>query len=174
MKDFEEIVLGRKSIRLFDENCKIDHKEMLTMLNETVLAPSSMNDQPWRFIVVDSPEKKKELDGLLGPNHDQVTTAAAIILVLGDLEAGKMKISPKKRQKTNLDVGLAVMQLMLVARSHGYDTCAIGAFEEEELGQAFQLDLKRYTIVTTLAIGKAAAAGQPQDRQPAEELTTFK
>lgn len=174
LKDFKEVILERRSIRVFDADCKISHAEMLEMLNETILAPSSMNLQPWRFIVVESAENKKKLASLLGDNRSQVVSSSAVILALGDLQVGELAISPKKREATNLDLGLALMQLMGVARDHGYDTCAIGAFDERELGQAFQIDLDRYTIVTTLAIGKAAEQGDEKDRIAAEKLTIFK
>ena len=56
--DFADIAFGRKSIRAYDESVKISHEEMLEMIQETTIAPSSVNMQPWRFIVVESDEQK--------------------------------------------------------------------------------------------------------------------
>ena len=36
---------------------KISHEEMLEMIQETTTAPSSVNLQPWRFVVI---EMKKQ------------------------------------------------------------------------------------------------------------------
>ncbi len=52
--DFSDIVFNRTLIKLFDENTKIDRAEMLEMINKAVTAPSSINMQPWRFVVVDT------------------------------------------------------------------------------------------------------------------------
>ena len=52
---FTDVMLGRKSIRVYDENVKISQLEMLQMIEEATTAPSSVNMQPWRFVVVESP-----------------------------------------------------------------------------------------------------------------------
>ena len=49
------------SIKEFDKNFKISKAEMLEMLNEACLAPSCVNMQPWRFVVVESEEGKELL-----------------------------------------------------------------------------------------------------------------
>ena len=51
----------RRSIRKYDPTIKISKEEMKNMLEEATRAPSSMNMQPWRFIVVESNEAKEKL-----------------------------------------------------------------------------------------------------------------
>ena len=51
--DFSDIVYNRRSIRNFDPSVKIPREELLEILDKTVTAPSSVNMQPWRFVVVD-------------------------------------------------------------------------------------------------------------------------
>lgn len=65
-----------------------------------------------------------------------------------------------------IDSGLAAMQLMLVARSHG--------FEADQLAEAFSLDKNRYIPVMILSIGKAMETGYDSVYLDAEKLTTFK
>ena len=50
--NFSEITFGRKSVRQYDETYKITKEEMLEMIQEATTAPSSVNLQPWRFVVV--------------------------------------------------------------------------------------------------------------------------
>lgn len=83
--DFKEIAFGRKSVRLYDENVKIDRKEMLEMISEATLAPSSVNMQPWRFVVVESDEAKAQLRPLIRFNTRQNDTSSAMVLIFGDL-----------------------------------------------------------------------------------------
>ncbi|WP_044480114.1 nitroreductase family protein [Paenibacillus antibioticophila] len=83
--DFKEIAFGRKSVRLYDENVKIDRKEMLEMISEATLAPSSVNMQPWRFVVIESDEAKAQLRPLIRFNTRQNDTSSAMVLIFGDL-----------------------------------------------------------------------------------------
>lgn len=73
-----------------------------------------------------------------------------------------------------IDSSLFAMQLMLIARSHGYDTCPIGGFESDELAEAFGLDKERYVPVLILSIGKAVEEGHQSVRLDADKLTIFK
>lgn len=57
--DFSDITFGRKSVRLYDENYKISHEEMLEMIQEATAAPSSVNMQPWRFVIVEVKNQKQ-------------------------------------------------------------------------------------------------------------------
>ena len=82
--EFFDVIKGRKSVKYFDPNVKIKREEIIEMLNEANLAPSSCNLQPWRYIVVDTPEGKENL-GSANYNKIQNDTSAAMIIVLGDL-----------------------------------------------------------------------------------------
>ena len=82
--EFFDVIKGRKSVKYFDPNVKIKREEIIEMLNEANLAPSSRNLQPWRYIVVDTPEGKEKL-GSANYNKIQNDTSAAMIIVLGDL-----------------------------------------------------------------------------------------
>lgn len=83
---FADVMLDRKSIRVYDENVKISQDEMLEMIKEATTAPSSVNMQPWRFVVVESPEAKEALKPLIRFNVRQNDTSAAMILIFGDME----------------------------------------------------------------------------------------
>ena len=82
--EFFDVIKGRKSVKYFDPNVKIKREEIIEMLNEANIAPSSCNLQPWRYIVVDTPEGKEKL-GSANYNKIQNDTSAAMIIVLGDL-----------------------------------------------------------------------------------------
>lgn len=203
--NFDEIVYGRKSVKVFDENYKIDRNEMLEIINKAVKAPSSVNLQPWRFVIVDSEEGKDVLRPLVKFNVRQNDTSSAMIVIFGDLrchdnaeeifsrnvEAGYMPQDVKDYvmnsfvpeyesasfQKMNdivkIDCSLAAMQLMLVARTYGYDTNAIGGFEADKIGEALGMDPERYVPVLILAIGKSNYETHNTVRLEAKEITKF-
>ncbi|MGG3557781.1 nitroreductase family protein [Peribacillus frigoritolerans] len=83
--DFKEIVTGRRSIKNYDKSVKISREEMEKILTLATLAPSSVNMQPWRFLVIDSPEGKATLAPLARFNQNQVETSSAVIAVFGDM-----------------------------------------------------------------------------------------
>ncbi|MGX9806187.1 nitroreductase family protein [Exiguobacterium acetylicum] len=204
--DFMEIVKGRRSIRNYDTDVKISKEEMTQILEEATLAPSSVNMQPWRFLVIDSEEGKATLAPLAKFNQVQVETSSAVIAVFGDMNAvdqleniydtavekGLMPQEVRDRQvpaiqgmyssvsandlkdSILIDSGLVSMQLMLVARAHGYDTNPIGGYEKDQIAEAFGLEKERYVPVMLLSIGKAVDAGYPSVRLPIADIADWK
>ncbi|WEG73481.1 nitroreductase family protein [Vagococcus intermedius] len=84
--DFNDVVFGRRSIRAYDETVKISQAEMLEMISEATKAPSSVNMQPWRFVVVESEEAKAKLLPLVRFNGSQNNTSSAMVLIFGDMQ----------------------------------------------------------------------------------------
>lgn len=87
-KSLSEVIKERHSVRKYDSTYKISQEEIKDMLKEATQAPSSSNLQPWRFIVIQDQETKKELRTIAN-NQEQVETASAVIAVLGDKEMYK-------------------------------------------------------------------------------------
>ncbi|WP_270993645.1 nitroreductase family protein [Listeria seeligeri] len=84
--DFEDLMKNRRSIREYDETVKISQEKMQAILTDAVTAPSSVNMQPWRFVVVESDAGKEKLKPLIRFNTLQNDTSAAMILIFGDLQ----------------------------------------------------------------------------------------
>lgn len=204
--DFKEIALGRRSVKVYDPSVKISREEMTEILTEATRAPSSINLQPWRFLVIDSPEGKATLAPLARFNQRQVETSSVVIAVFGDLnnfdnfeqifgeavELGYMPQDIKEMQQEKvtahfaaldpvvnretvlIDGGLVSMQLMLVARAHGYDTNAIGGYEKDQIAEAFGMDKDRYVPVMLISMGKGINEGHPSTRLPIDQIAQWK
>ncbi|MEK5030005.1 nitroreductase family protein [Paenibacillus sp. FSL R7-0302] len=203
--DFNEIVLERRSVKIYDPEVKISREEMTEILAEASRAPSAINMQPWRFLVIDSAEGKAKLAPLAAFNQTQALTSSAVIAVFYDadnseymdeifskaVELGYMprdvmdmqlqQIKPyyanaaasELRDVSLIDSGLISMQLMLVARAHGYDTNPMAGYDKEHIAEAFGLDKERFQPVMLISIGKAAKEGYPSYRLPVETITTW-
>jgi len=199
-------ILNRRSIRVYDENVKISREEMNQILTEAMLAPSSRNQQPWRFIVVDTKLGKEKLGLAMPYNLNQLNTSAAMIVVFQDLQKYKLAevmldqqlqagmitqadkeknlkmindliptLKPESLEREGLiDCGLVAMQLMIVARFHGYDTCPIGGFERDKINDALDYDKSRFKPVMIVSIGKAKDAGKKTLRLPLEHTITYR
>ncbi len=195
-------LLDRRSIRIYDETVKISEDELKQIILEANLAPSSMNMQPWRYVIISSDAAKERLRPALYGNLKQLETSAAMIVVFNDLhkfelaekiydtavEKGLMPKDVREKQLTNIrnmaqkvdlgklnvsgmiDCGLAAMNLMYVAREHGYDTCPIGGFNHEMIHDVVDLDKDRYSPVMIISIGKAAEEGFPSVRLPFDDV----
>ncbi|WP_411333133.1 nitroreductase family protein [Metabacillus indicus] len=87
INDYQQIVRGRRSIRNYDPSVKISREEIAEILEEAALAPSSVNLQPWRFVVIDTKEGKETLAPLAKFNQRQVETSAAVIAVFADMKS---------------------------------------------------------------------------------------
>lgn len=203
--DFNKIVLERRSVKVYDPEVKISREEMTEILEEASRAPSAINMQPWRFLVIDSAEGKEKLAPLASFNQTKVLTSSAIIAVFYDahnieyideifdkaVELGYMpqdikdvqlqqaklyyaSLSASDLHDVNLlDSGLVSMQLMLVARAHGYDTNPMAGYDKDQIAEVFGLDKERFQPVMLISIGKAAQEGYPSYRMPLEKTTTW-
>lgn len=59
-----DAINNRHSVKEFDPNVKISKEEMEEMLSLATRAPSSINLQPWRFVIVEAEEQKQQLINL--------------------------------------------------------------------------------------------------------------
>jgi len=80
------VMYNRFSVRTYDESVKITKEEMSGILQDAMTAPSSLNLQPWRFVIIDSEEGKIKIEPFMMFNHQQWKTSSAIIAVFGDFE----------------------------------------------------------------------------------------
>ncbi|GEL13312.1 nitroreductase [Lapidilactobacillus concavus DSM 17758] len=72
-----------------------------------------------------------------------------------------------------IDSSMVAMQLMLIARAHGYETNPIAGYAADKVAATFGLDPERYVPVVAVAIGKGTEKPIDSQRYNAEELTQF-
>lgn len=80
----DKIVLERRSVKVYDPEVKISREEMREILTKASRAPSAINMQPWRFLVIDSAEGKEKLASLATFNRTKVLTSSAVVAVFYD------------------------------------------------------------------------------------------
>jgi nitroreductase len=157
--DVFEAIRARKSIRKF--RLKSIPDEKLEMILEAGrLAPSAGNRQPWRFVVVKDPERKRIL-AKAADNQMFIGDASVIIAALGDPQA-----SPRWFRQ---DIMIAVEHMVLAATALGYGTCWIGAFNEEEVKRLLRVP-KELKVIALLPIGFPDETPAPRERKPLKEI----
>ena len=141
------LIKSRKSVRKYSEK-HIPDEDLRTVLEAGRLAPSWMNVQSWKLILIKSEENKSLLSELaLGQPH--VKNADALIVCVADLsaweEAGITKkenpaLNPALQGENGLlirtmeQVIYPVSYMMLTAESLGIRSCIIGAMGNEITG----------------------------------------
>ena len=147
MSDLTEIISSRKSVRVYSEK-HISDEDLRKILEAGRLAPSWMNVQSWKFILVKSQENKDLLAELsLGQKH--VKNADALIVCIADKndwdEAGITQrsnagLNPALQGENGIlirsmeQVIFPISYMMLEASSLGISSCIIGALGNEITG----------------------------------------
>jgi len=139
MIDYTTLLKNRRSIRNFtDKEVSVDL--VREIIDDTILAPSASNLQPWKFIIVNdkatlkrfSDESKRNMlaDIEADPNHpakqyaDQLKVeefnvfynAPCLVMIAGKRGLGTLAV----------DCGLAACYFMFAATAKGLGTCWIG------------------------------------------------
>lgn len=157
--DVFEAIKSRRSVRKFHPNPISDEKLEL-ILEAGRLAPSAGNRQPWLFVVVKDPERKRTL-AQAADDQTFITDAGVIIVALGNPEA-----SPRWFRQ---DPMIALEHMVLAATALGYGTCWIGAFNENEVKRILQIP-EKLTVIALLPIGFPDEAPPPKPRKPLKKI----
>lgn len=200
-EQFFDMIQERNSTRAFDGTTEISKSEITELLNAGMKAPSAWNLQHWKFVVFHGEEAQGKLLPV-AYHQGQIKDSSCVIAVLADTEsaknvdpvfdpavkAGFMTQEAKDKLKANvinaysteqrnreqgiLNSSLAGMQLILAATAKGWNTCAIGGFDEQAFKENFLTDT-RYIPTMLIAIGKEKVSGHPTSRFSAEEMSIW-
>lgn len=197
------VIRERRSVRKYDPDFKISREEILDILKEASLAPSSSNLQPWKFLVIQDHETKKELK-MIANNQEQVETSSAVIAILADRE---MYRNGETVYRSSFEAGYmdeTTMNRMIENTNKLYPAAPVGmreiiaSFDAGLISMLIMLIARdrgydtvpmggfnkqqfiekfnideRYMPVLLLPIGKAAVPGHPTTRIPVEDIVEF-
>jgi nitroreductase len=94
-KTLAQAIRERRATPSFD-GAPIPGVDLKQILQAGLDAPSGYNMQPWRFIVVQSPEQKKRLRGA-SYNQPKVQEASAVIVACGDADGWRKDLDEMLR-----------------------------------------------------------------------------
>lgn len=118
MKEINQLIRNRRSIRQYGEKKPTD-SQIEQILESGRWAPSGLNNQPWRFLVV---KEKPRKDGLarFTKYGDIVRDAPVLILVFMDIA------DSYNRDKDLMAIGACIQNMLLVIESMGLAACWLG------------------------------------------------
>jgi nitroreductase len=150
-------------------------------------APSGYNLQPWRFVVVHTPEQRTRLRAA-SFNQAKVEEASAVIVACGDLDGWRngdveemlrmglangmqenyadmakknipqyLGSHPNLEAWLNRHVMIALTTMMWMAEVMGYDTAPMEGFEPDKVAELLKLP-QSYRVVALLGVGRRKGA----------------
>lgn len=152
--ELSEAIKKRRSIRAYKKEAP-DISLIKQCIEAACNAPSAHNSQPWHFIIVKDPEKRKALSEI--PGHaDFLADAAYAVTVLAEEE--------KSPRHFVMDCSAAVMLFLLKAAELGLATCWTDASDKEREDYVRKvLNLhEKYRVLCNIAVGYP-------DEQPREK-----
>ncbi len=170
--DFTELIRNRESIRNYDPSRPIPMEVLERILEAGRLAPSAVNYQPWKFLVISSPMMLAKVRECYA--REWFKEAPHILVVVGYKDLA-WKRSFDGYNSIETDMTIALDHLILGAENEGIGTCWIANYNPEILRKA--LDLKENEVVfciTPLGYQKPGfkKAGNKK-RKPLDEVVTF-
>jgi nitroreductase len=179
-KSLSEAVEHRRATPSFD-GAPIPDADLKKILEAGLKAPSGYNMQPWRFVVVRTPEQRRRLRAA-SFNQAKVEEASAVIVACGDQDGWRTDLEemirlgreggmtenyaeqasvnipaylgnhPNLTAWLNRHVMIAFTSMLWMAEVLGYDTAPMEGFEAEKVRELLRLPLS-YEVVAMLAIG---------------------
>jgi nitroreductase len=182
MTDFFELLQTRRSIRQFEDK-EVALKTIREIIEDSCLAPSAANGQPWRFIVVNNKDLIKRLSdeskqnilafieqnpestskkyeaAMRNPDFNVFYNAPCLVYIVGSKQARNLYV----------DCSLAACYFMFGATARGLGTCWVGlgtSILDPDLLELMQVP-EDHKIVAPLILGyPKGIPGTPQRNEP--------
>src|SRR5512133_2874 len=133
--DFTELIKNRESIRNYDPDRPVPREVLERILEAGRLAPTASNIQPFRFLVVSSPEMLGKVRACY--HREWFKEAPHILIVVGFRDHAWKRSDGYNSIET--DMAIAMDHLILAAENEGVGTCWIANYDPEILAKALGL-----------------------------------
>jgi Nitroreductase len=137
-----------------------------TLLECARFAPSGLNNQPWRFIVVDDKELKQQIS-MLTHYSDIVSSAPFLIAVYLDTA------SSYHREKDLMAIGASIQNILLATHSLKLGAVWLGEIlKNKEKVSSILNAPDHYELTAVIAIGQPAEnlPNEKTERKPLDEI----
>jgi len=135
--EFNELIRMRESIRNYDPSKPVAGEVIERILEAGRLALSAANRQPWKFLVISSPEMLEKVRACY--HHDWFRDAPHIIVVVG-LRDQAWERASDGYNSVETDTAIAMTHIVLAAENEGVGACWIANFDPAKLHDALDLE----------------------------------
>jgi nitroreductase len=195
--DVFEAIETRRAIKKFDSTYKMSQIDVKKLMEHVILAPTSYNQQNWRFVISTDQDVKEKIS-IAARGQAQPKDGSLVVVLCGNMDAWKTeplrywKNHPSEKQETvkaalerkydgnpqNLrdeavrSCGMAAQTIMLAAKQMGLDSCPMVGFEYDELANVINLP-ENHMIVMMVVVGKRAQDASQRGGQLALDDVVF-
>ena len=161
------IISKRRSVREYTTE-DIEQEKIDYLMECARLAPSAVNYQPWKFIIVKSTEKKALLHQCY--HREWFAHAPLYIIALADTTQS-WKRSSDEKDHGDIDVTIALEHIVLAATEKGLGTCWVCNFNVDLCKQLFNLP-DNLVPIALIPIGyPAKETEEVSNRKHTKEIT---
>ncbi len=163
-----DLIKNRWSARAFSDQ-DISEEHLLTLVEAASWAPSSMNEQPWRYRsgLKGTPAFQQMWDCLSSGNQPWAKNAAAMLLCTTKKNFAQ---NGAPNRHTMHDTGMANALLMLQATEMGIYGHMMGGYNSEKLREIFQLEEDEIDVCI-IALGFLGTPEQLEEPFRTREIT---
>ena len=172
------MVTGRRSVRKYQDRIVPD-SEVELLVDLARHAPSSMNGQPWHFVIVKDDKAKAALVNIKNSFCPPEKKAYQADFLLKAPLIMVVCVEKKRSFGREIENGiLAASIIMLGAHSRGLGTVYMSAYisDEPKLSEAIRKELRLpegFTPVSILPLGYPDQIPQPKELRPLKEIIHF-
>ena len=172
----DDVFASRRSIRAYDAGKTVTEAQVRELMAAVQNAPSWANQQPSKYYVALSGEKRAAVLEMIGGNKERIAEASAFLV--STFETGKSGFF--RGQPANeigdgwgaYDNGLSNAYLVLKARAMGMDTLIMGMRDSEALRALFSIP-EEETVMAVIALGYRAQEPKEPVHRPLDEVVKF-
>ena len=175
--DVLEAVRNRRSVRKFAD-APVSREDLRKVLEAAQWAPSWVNVQPWRIVLVEDPQRKEALRQTLLPGNPAAKgiTQAPVLLVLiaarGKSGLYGDTLSTDKGDWYMFDSGIAAQNIALAAHALGLGTVHVGAIDHGKAAQVLGVP-PGFEVIEILPLGRPAFEPKAPPRKPLQDFVTW-
>ena len=161
----KECIRKRRSIRGYN-NSEIEYSVIEKLVEDATLAPSGMNRQPWKFLIVEDKEKIEKIASFSESQGNWIKTAKYLLFVFLD------KAVSYNEERDLMAIGAAIENFMLSACDEGIGTCWLGGILSytEEILKITEFNDESCALKAILTIGKFDDNGASPNRKPLADV----
>lgn len=167
--DIHPLIKNRWSPRAFDKTKEVSDEQLRKLFDAARWAPSSFNEQPWRFIVGKKGDKSYDkIFATLGEFNQQWTENAPVLL----LACGKKTFSKNSKDNRHYkyDTGAAMTTLAFQATDDGLFIHQMAGFDPDKARELFHIP-EDFEAVAACAIGYKGDPDILDDKNKKSETT---
>lgn len=167
-----DVIMSRKSVRSYTEQ-PLQDAQIQTLLRAAMAAPSGVNIQPWRFVVVTDQAVKEALQDGDTRAQGMYGSAAAIFVICGETHISLPDGQSRENGNWTADCAAATENLLLAAEALGLGAVWTACYPyENRMSKAIEVlgipeGVTPYALVP---VGYPAGENTPKDKWKPEKI----